>query len=131
MATRDTLKEAQELKSQLEQEFPNAKIIIEDQSSEIQMGRMIAEMKGFEIIEDDGGIRVTVKETRYEVLEVRKCGCGIEFTTAAIGEYSANDECQDCREKRIDRQRQELDVGVARESARVKRMNWRDAWEQS
>lgn len=130
MATRNTLKEAQDRKAQLEQDFPGIVIEIEDQSGERQVGRGVAERDGLEIVQDDGGVFVTVKATRFSILEVRKCGvCGNEYTTRAIGEYGLR-ECHNCKNARLERHNRELDESVRRESARLEEATWRDAWEQ-
>lgn len=105
MASRSTRQEAEKIKAETESSHPGVEIRILDKSGMTQMGRMIAEREGFEIL---GGndITVTVMETRFEILEVRKCRCGAEILTAAIGE-SGLDECTDCREKRQQRQKRE------------------------
>lgn len=97
MASRNTLKEAKELKAQFEQDYPGIKIVISDKSSERRVGRRVAESKGFEIIEDSGVIMVTVKEMRFEIMEMRGCECGDEYATAAIGEVDSG-KCQKCSE---------------------------------
>ena len=98
MANRTTLKEAQEVKKQFESNHTNANMVIIDRSSESRMGRIVAQEKGFEIVADNGGIMVTVKETSFDILESRTCKkCGVEILTAEVGAISA-DICKNCTE---------------------------------
>jgi DNA-directed RNA polymerase subunit RPC12/RpoP len=130
MASRNTLREAQELKAQIEKQHPAAKIVIVESSSERRIGRRIAGNEGFEIIEDDGGIMVTVKETRFDVLEARTCqSCGNEYTTVAIGEAD-DGRCPGCREKAQARWRKELAERVKAEEERVRELEWRNEIEE-
>lgn len=129
MASRSTLKKAQELKAKFEANHPNAEIRIIDRSGIARIGRGVAESNGFEIVEDDGGIMVTINEVRFEVLEVRHCKCGAEILTAAIGEWGL-DECQACKETRETRQRIELDESIERSHQAVAEMTWRGEWEE-
>lgn len=131
MATRNTLKEAQDQKAQLEQDFPGIVIEIEDRSGERQVGRGVAERDGLEIVQDDGSVFVTVKVTRFSILEIRKCGvCGSKYTTRAIGECGLR-ECRNCKNARLEQHSRELDESIERESVRLEEATWRDAWEQS
>ena len=94
------------------------------------MGRMVAEQKGFEILAGND-ITVTVRETRFEILEVRKCRqCDEEILTAAIGEYGL-DECAACREKRQARQKAEGQARAERARREVREWDARDAWEEA
>ena len=105
MASRSTRQEAEKIKAETEARHPGVEIRILDNSGTAQIGRMIAEREGFEILSGND-ITVTVRETRFEILEVRKCRCGAEVLTAAIGESGLN-ECSACREKRQERQKRE------------------------
>lgn len=121
MAGRQTATEAQELKRSLEQAFPTRAFRIIDNSTKRTIGRGVAKRNGYTIIEDDGGIMVKVNYTEYLVLEVRKCDCGAEILTAAIGEDGLS-ECLDCRSKRHGQQNTN--------SASVREWTARDAWEE-
>ena len=114
MASRSTRQEAEKIKAETEARHPGIEIRIIDKSGVTQMGRMIAEQKGFEIISGND-ITVTVRETRFEILEVQECRCGKEILTAAIGEDGLN-ECTNCREKRQQRQKAEGKTRAARKA---------------
>jgi len=129
MASRTTLKEAQEVKAQMEARHPGRTIRIIDKSGVAQMGRLAAESKGFEII-DGNDITVTVKEIRFDILEVRKCrNCSSEILTAAIGEDGL-DECEPCKAQRKARQEKELAESIERNRQSVAEWEARDRWEE-
>lgn len=130
MASRNTFAEAQELKAQFKQDYPGIKIIVLSSKTERRMGRAVAERKGFEIVEDSGGIMVTVKETRFEILEARTCGCGKEYTTRAIGEIDSG-KCDKCSKVGAQRHGQELSEGVQRENERTAKVVAMNDWELS
>ena len=106
MASRTTLEKAQNLKVELQVRHPCAEFRIIDDSKERRVGRSAAEADGYKIIED-GEITVLAMVTRFDVLEVRRCECGAEILTAAIGEHGL-DECATCRIERQARQKQAL-----------------------
>ena len=121
MATRNTKAQAQEIKEKFEK--LGFQIRITESSGVQSVGRWVAERKGFEIIEDNGGIRVKCKVTSYLIQEVRQCrDCGKEILTEAIGE-TAEDDCKDCY--------QTYDFTGNESTERVKEMAWRDEWEQA
>lgn len=127
MASRSTLQKAQEVKAEIESRHPGIKIRITDESGVHQMGRAVAERKGFEIVEDNGGCMVTVKETYFDISEVRICtGCGVEILTAAIGEDTLN-ECTTCRERRLEKQEKELQASIERSR---QRMDWAESFDE-
>lgn len=129
MATKKSLKEAQEAITRLQTRHPNATFRIVDNSKTMRIGRGAAARQGFEIVEDDGGIMVTAKVTAFDVYEIRYCRCGAEVLTAAIGEDGL-DECRTCRKKREERQAR-ISGRNRRESARrVAQAEWRDRWEE-
>jgi hypothetical protein len=130
MASRQTETEAQELKANFEKTYPDRTFRIINSSQERRIGRGVAEMKGYQIIEDDGSIMVTVNYTEFQVLEVRKCVCGAEVLTAAVGEDGLN-ECPSCKAERKSRQEQDGTERANRSAAKVREMTWRDAWEES
>ena len=118
MASRNTLKEAQELKAEFKKSFGGVEIRIVENTETRQMGRIVAEEMGLDIDGQDD-LFVTVKVTRYDVLEVRHCGCGQEILTQAIGEIGLN-ECPTCRERRENSQNAERTASIARQSADIK-----------
>lgn len=118
MATRNTIQKAQELKENLEITHPTRKFRIVDQSEKMRIGRKAAEAYGYEILEDTGNIMVLVNCTEFAVLEVRKCGCGEEVLTAAIGEDSL-DECDECYRRRQERQARVLAHGIEKSAQRA------------
>lgn len=99
MASRTTLRKAEELKEQMQEWVPAVTLRIIDRSETRRIGRGVAEMEGYKIVEDDGGIMVLAEVTQFDVVEVRQCACGAEVLTIAIGEAGL-DECQACKRKR-------------------------------
>jgi len=75
-------------------------------------------------------IRIVERGPRFVIMEARKCQCGTEVLTAAIGELGAN-ECPACREKRQARHKAEGRAQV--EKARQSVASWvaRDVWEEA
>ena len=130
MATRQTQQAAQELKADFERDYPTRTFRIIDSSREMRIGRGVAEMKGYEITEDDGSIMVKVNYTEFSILEVRACRCGAEVLTKAIGEDEL-DECPTCRKAREQRQAQGHRVQEARERTKVRTWTARDTWEEN
>lgn len=89
MASRNSMKEAQELKMTFETNYPNAEI------------------------------RIVENGARFDILEVRECDdCETEILTAAIGEWGV-DECFDCREASEAKWKEELAAGVARQNDEI------------
>ena len=130
MASRATLKEAEEVKEELKARYSTATFRIIDNSKTSMVGRALAETKGYKIVEDDGSRFVKAEVTQFDVLEVRVCTCGAEVLTAAIGEAGV-DECQECRTKNTAQYTVELDEAVKRSRDKVAEMVARDEWEES
>jgi Tat protein secretion system quality control protein TatD with DNase activity len=131
MATRSTKEKAEELKKKLEGQFPSATFRVTDKSATRSIGRKVAEREGFQVVEDNGGPMVKAKVTEYLITEVRQChDCGAEITTVAFGEYGL-DECRECEEKRLARQKKELAESIERSRQNVAEWEWRDAWEEA
>jgi hypothetical protein len=129
MATRKSLGEAQKLVAELQIRHPNAIFRIVDNSKTMRVGRGAAEMQGFKVVEDDGGIMVMAEVAAFDVYEVRQCRCGAEVLTAAIGENNL-DECQICRKKREERQAKVSRHNQFHAARRVAQAEWRDRWEE-
>lgn len=130
MATRNTEQEAKELMNNLTEQFPGRRFEIRDTSSECVIGRVIAESKGWTIIEDTGGCMVTVFQPVFEVSEVRICrDCRNNYTTIAIGEADLG-LCASCDSRRKERQEQELAQSIKMSQQRINELDWRNAWEE-
>jgi len=129
MASRDTKEKAIELKQKLEARHPSITLRILESSEERRIGRAIAERKGYEITEDSGGVMVTVNLTEYNIVEVRKCRCGAEITTIAIGEHGL-DECANCEAAREERDSAAIKAGIKAQKAAVDAAAWRSEWEE-
>ena len=111
MASRKSLKEAQELKEKWEAEYPNAKFKIIDDSMTRTIGGKV------------------IESPQFNILEARQCGCGGEILTAAVGEASL-DECKECKAKRLARQKQELEASIGRQARRMADWDAMDEWEE-
>jgi len=129
MASRDTKEKADELKQQLEARHPSIELRIIESHEQQRIGRAVAKRKGYEIVEDNGGIMVTVNVAEFNVVEVRKCQCGAEITTIAIGEYGL-DECADCSAAREERDSAAIKASIKAQKAAVDEADWRDQWEE-
>lgn len=129
MASRITLQEAQNLKAELQVRHSHAEFRIVDNSNERRIGRKAAEAKGYQIIED-GRITVLAMVTRFDVLEIRRCQCGAEILTAAIGELGL-DECPACQTKRQARFQKELKESCQRNADHMAAWDAMDEWEES
>jgi len=130
MASRTTLKAAQELKEQMQARHPGIVLRIEDNSKAMRIGRGAARSEGFEILEDTGAIMVLAQVSRFDVVEVRHCSCGAEITTIAIGEAGL-DECASCRRERELRNEQYHEDRSARQAHSVREWAARDEGEES
>ena len=96
MAKRNTLKEAEEVKARLEASFPNATIVIEEETSEADMSPygLGTTYQESDIVRYNGKFPV-VRMTTFFILEVTNCpSCGKEMKSAAIGEHSNCNDCQ-------------------------------------
>ena len=120
MASRSTRQEAEKVKAEFQASYPDATIRIIDNSKTMRIGRLVAQDKGYDIVEDDGGIMVTAEVTTFDILEVRTCACGNEILTAAIGELGLT-ECKSGKEQRRARQAAELADGIERNRTAVAR----------
>ena len=96
MAARDTLNEANELRDQIAARHPSRTIAVRD----LGEGR---------------------RWDRYAVVEIRRCACGAEVATHAIGEGEGG-ECTACKAARearrgVEREQRQREVCAQREHA--------------
>lgn len=130
MASRADREVAEKLKAQYQNEYPNREFRVLDKSSTRKVGRVIAERKGFTVIEDDGGPMVTAQVAAFDVLEIRKCAdCGSEVLSAAIGEDSAA-VCTHCRTARRERKEKRSRRRQTTSRQQVAESRARDRWEE-
>jgi len=132
MATKDTLEKALQLKEKFEAQHPGIEIRIVDESSERQIGRLVAEENGLEIVRDDSGIMVIAHVPQFAILEVRHCErCGNEILTAAIGEIAVvGNLCRACEAQRHKAHLHSLEASCEREAERIREADWRNDWEE-
>jgi hypothetical protein len=94
MATRDTEKEANELKAKISKDFPDLSIVIDHQEGESAVFPGAIEAQGLTVSrwKEDTPY---VKWEKWHIREMATCRkCGQEWPTDAIGEYNAI--CRDC-----------------------------------
>lgn len=129
MASRKSQAKAQELIEKMQANFPDATFRIVDNSATQRIGRIVAEEDGLEIVEDNGGIMVTARVSRFDVLEARIChSCGSEFLTRAIGEHGPT--CKTCRDSSAINFNAELKTRIAQKQEQSREREWRNNHEE-
>jgi len=122
MASRDTEKEANQLKQTILKDFPELTIIIDHQEGEGPVFPGAVEAQGLVVSRWEGETPY-VKWEKWHVRELVTCQCGQQWATDAIGE--GNMFCTDCleamRDPRTDIQVRE---DTAREMARDLHREW-------
>jgi hypothetical protein len=117
MATRKSLKEAEELKTRWEAQGYTIKVFDRSETREIP-ARFAEYTSELEILEGRGD-KVLVSAPCFEVLEEVTCrDCGTTFYTKAVGEIGRN-VCLNCREQAHAKFQGELKRRDAEEAARV------------